>query len=137
MPLYGQLADLGVQLLDLPLADFLSISPDTRVERPRRLLLKLFLPGVNLVRMHLVSLGQVRNTPLLSQRLQGDLCLQHRIDLPSCLLHHPLRLARRNGSRSNYPAGPKSRVHFSPSAAPVRRKGVWRLSSGLPALLER
>src|SRR5712671_1135491 len=63
--------------------------------------------------MHLVSLGQVRNTPLLSQRFQGDLRLQRCIDLPSRFLHHPLRLARRNGSRSNYPAGPKSRVHFT------------------------
>src|SRR5260370_39118328 len=28
------------------------------------------------------------------------------------LVFHPLRLARRNGSRSNYAAGPKSGVHF-------------------------
>jgi hypothetical protein len=29
---------------------------------------------------------------LLSQRLHGDLCLQGSVNLPSCLLHHSLRL---------------------------------------------
>jgi hypothetical protein len=37
----------------------------------------------------------------LPQRLQGDLRLQRRVDLPSRLLHHPLRLSRRNGPRFN------------------------------------
>jgi hypothetical protein len=37
---------------------------------------------------------------LFSQRLQGDLCLQRRIDLSSRLLHGPLRLSKRNGIRT-------------------------------------
>jgi transposase len=38
---------------------------------------------------------------LLPQRLQGDLRLQRRIDLPPRLLHHRLRLPRRSRPRSN------------------------------------
>jgi hypothetical protein len=49
---------------------------------------------------------------LLAQRLQRDLRLQCRIDLPSRLLHHPLRLSRRSRPRSNQADGPKIGVHF-------------------------
>jgi hypothetical protein len=68
------LFDLGVELLDLQLVGRLAIPTSARVERPKRLILKLLL--------------------------QGDLCLQHRIDSPSCLLHYPLRLSKRNGIRT-------------------------------------
>ena len=52
-------ADLGVQPLDLPLMRRLGVPPDARVEGARRLILKLLLPGVNLVRMDLVALRKV------------------------------------------------------------------------------
>jgi hypothetical protein len=50
--------------------------------------------------MHLIALRQMRHRRLFSQRLQGDLCLQRRIDFPSRLLHDPLRLSKRNGIRT-------------------------------------
>ena len=53
-----ELSDLGVQPLDLPLVLGFAIPPDVRVEVPRGLVLKLPLPGVNLVRMDLIPLGQ-------------------------------------------------------------------------------
>jgi hypothetical protein len=46
------------------------------LERPCRLVLKLLLPGVDLVGMYLIALGQVGHRRLLAQRLQGDLRLQ-------------------------------------------------------------
>ena len=76
-------ADLGVQLLDLALAACLGIVANPGVKRPRRLLQQLLLPGVDLVRVDLVALRQVRHRRLLPQRLQGDLRLQPRVDLPS------------------------------------------------------
>ena len=47
----SELPNLRVQLLDLPLPEFLGVPPNTRVKRPCRLLLKLLLPGVDLVPM--------------------------------------------------------------------------------------
>jgi hypothetical protein len=40
---------LGVQLLDLAFARRLGVEPHASVERPRRVLEKLLLPGANLV----------------------------------------------------------------------------------------
>src|SRR5438874_4447180 len=90
----------------------LGIPADPGVKGAGRLLLQLLLPGVNLVRVNFVTLRQVCHRRLLPQRLQGDPRLQPRLDLASRLLHHPLRLARRNGARPNYGPGPKSGVHF-------------------------
>ena len=65
-----------------------------RVERPRRVLEQLFLPGVDLVRVNLVAMGQINNRRLFPHRLQGDFRLQRRVDLASRLLcPHPLRLS--------------------------------------------
>ena len=44
---------------------------------------QLLLPGVNLVRMNLIALGQIGYRRLLPQRFQRDLGLQYRINLPS------------------------------------------------------
>src|SRR5271165_3780994 len=72
----------------------LRIPPDARVERARRLILELLLPGVNLVRMDLVPLRQVRDRRLLPQRLQRNLRLQPRVNPSSRLLRHrALRLS--------------------------------------------
>src|ERR1700686_2520498 len=79
---HDELADLGVETFDLPLA----VAHDIAIpglESPRRLLLKLLLPGVNLIRVHLVTLGQIGHRRLLPQRLQRNLRLQSRVDLPS------------------------------------------------------
>src|SRR5208337_4317015 len=89
-----QLSDLRVQPLDLALRLGFGILSDLRVERPRRMVLQLLLPGIDLVRMHLIALRQVGYSRLLTQRFQRDLRLQRRIDLPSRLLHRPLRLSR-------------------------------------------
>jgi hypothetical protein len=62
------LPDLGVKTLDLPLVSRLRVPPDAGVERPRRLILKLLLPGVNLVGMDLISLRKVVDRGLLPQR---------------------------------------------------------------------
>ena len=51
-------------------------------KRPR-CLLKLLLPGANLIRMHLIALGQVGHRRLFLQRLQCNFRLQRRVDLPS------------------------------------------------------
>jgi hypothetical protein len=45
-----------VQLLDLTLPVSLGVPPDPRVKGTGRLLLKLLLPGIDLVRMDLVAL---------------------------------------------------------------------------------
>jgi hypothetical protein len=82
-----------VQLLDLTLAQFLGIPPNPGVKRSRRLLQKLLLPRVNLVRVNFVPLRQVRYRRLLPLRLQRNLRLLRRIDLPPRLFHHPLRLS--------------------------------------------
>src|SRR4030095_10783933 len=43
------------------------------------------LPGLDLVRVHLVALRQIAHCRLLPQRLQRDLRLQRRVNLPSRL----------------------------------------------------
>jgi hypothetical protein len=43
----------------------LRVPPDARIEGARRLILKLLLPGVNLVRMDLVALRKVRDRRML------------------------------------------------------------------------
>jgi len=92
--LNSELADLGVQPLDLPLMRRLRVPSDARVEGARRLVQKLLLPGVNLVGMDLVPLRQVDNRRLLPQGLQRDLRLQPRVDPASRVLRHrSLRLS--------------------------------------------
>src|SRR5208337_146608 len=70
-----QLSDLRVQPLDLALHLGFGILSDLRVERPRRMVLQLLLPDINLVRMHLIALRQVGYSRLLTQRFQRDLRL--------------------------------------------------------------
>ncbi len=78
----------GVQPLDLPLMRRFRVPPHPGIERPPRLILKLLLPGVNLVRMDLVALRKVRDRRLLPQRLQRDLRLQSAVNPPPRLLRH-------------------------------------------------
>src|SRR3974390_602281 len=85
---------LGVKLLDLARRRRLGVEPNFRIERPRRVVLQLFLPRINLppdqVR-GLVALPQIVHRRLLAQRLGRNLRLQPRINLPSRLRHAPLR----------------------------------------------
>ena len=61
---------------------------------PRRLVQQLLLPCLNLVRVDLVALRQVRHRRLLSRCPQCDRRRQRCIDLPSCSFRHDsLRLA--------------------------------------------
>jgi hypothetical protein len=46
---HRELADLGMQLLDLPFTDMLGLHPDPGVERPCRILQRLLFPGINLL----------------------------------------------------------------------------------------
>jgi hypothetical protein len=65
----------------------------TGVEGPGRFVPELFPPNMHLVRVNLVALGQIGHARLFPQRLQGDLRLQPRVNLPSCSLgYDPLRL---------------------------------------------
>ena len=104
------------------------------------LLQQLLLPGINLVRVNLVALRQIRHRRLLPQRLQGDLRLQRRVDLPSRLLHHPLRLSRRNGSLQLSPRsqirGPLQETTPGPPRTGCKRarNGVT-LSAGIGSVL--
>src|SRR6516162_11711098 len=83
-----------MQPLDLPLMRRLRVPPHTGLEGARRLILKLLLPGVNLVGMDRVALRKVDDRGLLSHGLQRDLTLQPGINPPSRLLRHrSLRLS--------------------------------------------
>src|SRR4029077_5630753 len=101
---------------------FLALPPDTRVKGPGRLFQKLLLPGIDLVRVNLIALGQIGHRRLLPHGFQRDLCLQCRVDLPSRLRrHHALRLS--NGAApSNQAHGPKIGVHFTPSLLATRSR---------------
>ena len=83
--------------------------------------LKLLLQGVDLVRMDLVRLGQVRHRRLLSNRLQGDPRRQRRVGLRSRSLHDPLRLSRWNGQRSKHSCS-QIRGHFSGAIVSNKRQ---------------
>jgi hypothetical protein len=63
---HRQLPDLCVQLLDLTLARFLVVPPSTGIKRPRRLLLQLLLPRIDLGRVDPVPLRQIANCRLFS-----------------------------------------------------------------------
>ena len=54
-----------MQLLYLAFARFLALPPDTRVKGPGRLFQKLLLPRIDLVRVHLIALGQIGHRRLL------------------------------------------------------------------------
>jgi hypothetical protein len=73
-----------MQPLNITLRLRLGLLADLRVERPSRVLLQLLLPGIDLVRMHLIPLRQVGYTRLLPQRLKRNLRLQRRIAIRSC-----------------------------------------------------
>src|SRR6202451_1528878 len=83
IPFYRQLADLGVELARLPLTLLLAIggSADAPREQARDVVQHLLLPRINLVRMHAVALGQLRNRRVLPQRLQRHLRLERCIKL--------------------------------------------------------
>jgi hypothetical protein len=57
-----------VQTLDLPLA--IRCRSGAAIERLRRLILKLLLPGLDLIGMDLVALGQIGHCRLLAQGLK-------------------------------------------------------------------
>ena len=82
IPFDRQLADLGVELGRLALALLLAIPRTARPsrEQARRIVENLLLPGINLVRMHPVSLRQFRNRRILAQRLNRNLRLERRIN---------------------------------------------------------
>jgi ATP-binding cassette, subfamily B, bacterial HlyB/CyaB len=83
IPLYRQFADLAVEFGGLPLAPLLAIAHGARPprEQARHIVHDQLLPAVNLVRMHAMPLGQLRNRHILPQRLQRDLRLERRIEL--------------------------------------------------------
>ena len=78
IPLHRQLADLGMELLDLALVTARAFTAPA-LKGSRRLVEQLLLPRVNLVRVDLVALRQIGHRRLLPQRLQGDLRLQRRV----------------------------------------------------------
>ena len=86
-----QLADLGVKLLKRARRRGFRVHADPRIERAPRVVQQLLLPRLDLVRMNLMALRQVGYRHLLPQRLQRDLRLQRRVNLPSRLRHLPLR----------------------------------------------
>ena len=57
-----------MQPFDLALRLCLGFLADLWVKRPSGVLLKLLLPGIDLVRMHLIALGQVGDSRFQSQR---------------------------------------------------------------------
>ncbi len=85
-----QLSDLGVELLDLLRRERIGVPRELHIECARCEILKLFLPGVQ-VRMNLMALRLIGHRRLLAQRLQSNLRLQRRINLPSRLGHVTLR----------------------------------------------
>src|SRR5947209_2362000 len=95
------------------------------LERPRRLIEQLLLPRIDLVGMHLIALRQIGNRRLLPQRLQRDLRLQPRIDLPSRPLRHaPLRRSDETAQNPISQPVPKSgstSMTPSPGTAPATR----------------
>src|SRR5436305_15188230 len=93
-----------MQLLDLALARGFAIIAQTCIEGACRLLEKLLLPSIDLIGVNLVALGQVSDRRLVPQRLQGDLRLQCRVDLPSRLLRHSPLLFRKGAT--DYPIKP-------------------------------
>jgi hypothetical protein len=109
--LHDELADLGVQLLDLSFAVDRAVAVAV-FESPCRLFQKLLLPGVNLVGMHLIGLRQVGHRFVLAQCFQRNLRLRGCVDLPSrsLVIFRPC-----DGTASNPPSstGPKFGIHFS------------------------
>jgi hypothetical protein len=115
LTLHSQLADLGVQPLDLPISRSRSASasrpegaspaPEAASSRRR---------SGSGVRVHLVALRQIGNRRPFPQCLQRDLRLQRRIE-PSSRLPRDrlLRLARRSSLCSNQAASPKFGVHLT------------------------
>jgi len=99
-----------MELLDLTLAVRRCLAAAAAFEGPRRLIQKLLFPGINLIGMNLIALGQIGHRSPLPKRLQRNLRLQRRVDLPSRPLRHlPLRLLRRHGAKSNQSTDPKIR----------------------------
>src|SRR5208283_1956230 len=83
IPFDRQLADHGVELGRLTFALLLAIARNARpaCEQARDVVENLLLPGINLVRMHPVTLRQLRNRRILAQRLKRNLRLERRIKL--------------------------------------------------------
>ena len=69
---HDELADLGVQTFDLPIAVARTIAIPG-LESPPPLALKLLLPGVG---MHLVTLGQIGHRRLLLFVIFRSICLR-------------------------------------------------------------
>jgi hypothetical protein len=96
-----QLPDLRVQPLNITLGLRHGLLADLRVERPGSVLLQLLLPGIDLVRMHLIALRQVGHSRLLPQCLKRNLRLQRRVNRSSRLPHRRSVYHDRTASASN------------------------------------
>ncbi|AHY48602.1 bsl1965 [Bradyrhizobium diazoefficiens USDA 110] len=81
--------------------------------------------------MNLIALGQIGSRRLLPHRFQCDLCLQHRVDLPSRLLrHHALR--RSNGAALFQPGlSSQNRGPFQGTIRRVTRNVKRRRDAGM------
>ena len=101
-----------MQPLDLPLMRRLRVPPDAEIEGARRLILKLLLPGVNLVGMDLVALRKVGDRRLLPQRLQRDLRLQPASIRRLVFFVIVRSVYQTERPLSNLTPGPKIGVHF-------------------------
>ena len=124
-----QLADLGVKLLNLARRRCFRVHADPRIERAPRVVQQLLLPRVDLVRMNLMALRQVGYRHLLPQRLQRDLRLQRRVNLPSRLRHLPLRPV-------SFGADFFQPSHWSQNPGPLQNivHVEWQLKSGFQSL---
>jgi hypothetical protein len=107
-----QLADLGVKLLDLARRRRFRVYADPRIERPRRMVQELLLPGVDLVRMNLMALRQIAYRRLVPSASSAIFAFStasiFRLVFVICrsVLSHPEQTS------SNYATGPKIRGHF-------------------------
>src|SRR6516165_5783725 len=132
-----------MQPLDLPLMRRLRVPPHTGLEGARRLILKLLLPGVNLVGMDRVALRKVDDRGLLSHGLQRDLTLQPGINPPSRLLRHrSLRLS--NGAaalqlslRSQKPGPPLEAGPRRPQRVAIQVENTRFAAGLLPGIWKR
>ena len=106
-----------MKALDLALLGGVRWLADDAVEGAGRLILQLLLPRVNLIGVNLIALRQLVDARLLAHRLQGNLRLQRRVNLPSCSLRHGLlcSVKQRSSRSSNQAPGPKNGVRFRSS----------------------
>src|ERR1700733_1074294 len=98
------------------------VPPDTQVEGPRRLILQLLLPGINLVGMDLIPLSKVHDRGLLPERLQRELRLQTGVNPPPRLLRH--RSLRLSNGAAALQLNPRSQ-NQGPLQGKLRADELW------------